>query len=168
MSKPLPFPSLTDDMISSYQKHASTKREFQRVQCLYLRQRGCNSSDISLTLSMSAVSVKRVWIDYRKRGEEALFHDLRGGRYNENMTKKEEDEFIQPFLKKAEKGGILTVGNIHRAYEKKMQRKIPKSTIYALLHRHGWRKIVPRTKHPKGNSTSQSFFKTSFPPTRSF
>jgi hypothetical protein len=32
-------------------------------------------------------------------------------------------------------------------------------TIYRLLHRHRWRKLVPRPRHPKANAEEQATFK---------
>ena len=148
------------------QKQAVTKRQFQRVQCLYLRQHGAKSKDIGAALAISAVSVRRVWSDYRHHGEEAILKDERGGRFRENMTKKEEQMFLQPFFQKASKGGVLIANEIKKAYEKKLGRPVPKSTIYAILNRNGWRKIKPRPTHPKGNESAREIFKVSFPPHR--
>jgi hypothetical protein len=36
------------------------------------------------------------------------------------------------------------------------------STIYRLLDRHGWRKLVPRPRHPKANPEEQAIFKKPF------
>ena len=33
------------------------------------------------------------------------------------------------------------------------------STVYNLLHRHGWRKLMPRPFHPKRNLAAQNAFK---------
>lgn len=161
------FPGLTEKRLRALQQAALTKREFQRVQCLYLRQHGASSKDIAAVLALSSVSVKRVWGDYRKRGEEGILQDRRGGRYRENMTEKEEHEFLDPFFKKASSGGVLIANEIQRAYEKKLKRPVPKSTIYGMLHRHGWRKIIPRPSHPKGNESAREIFRVSFPPDRS-
>lgn len=166
MPKALPFSELTKEKLHALQARASTKREFQRVQCVYLRQHGASSKDIAVVLALSAVSVKRVWSAYREHGEEAFFQEQRGGRYRENMTKQEEEAFLAPFLKKANEGGVLIVNEIHHAYAEKLQRRIPKSTLYAILHRHGWRKIAPRPTHPKGNVSAREIFKVSFPPDR--
>jgi transposase len=51
------------------------------------------------------------------------------------------------------------VGRLHRTYEVKIGRKVPKSTIYRLLHRQGWRKLAPRGKHPEGNEQAIGQFK---------
>jgi transposase len=163
----MPFPGLTRERLQNLQRKAVTKRDLQRVQCLVFRQFGCPSHDAGVFTGMSAVSVRRVWSDWQKKGEEGLFGDGRGGRYNENMTEEEEKEFLSPFLQEAEKGGVLVVHDVHRAYEKKMGRKIPTSTIYAMLHRCGWRKIVPQPSHPQGDPIAREKFQATFPPDRS-
>ena len=116
---------------------------------------------------MSAVSVRRVWGDFRKRGEAAIFIDRRGGRYNENMAEQEEEKFLAPFLEQGKNGGVLVVNEIHRAYEQSLRRPVPKSTVYEILHRHGWRKIAPRSVHPQGDAKAREKFRTVFPPHRS-
>jgi transposase len=162
-----PFPDLTDKKLQELQERAQTKREFQRVQCLYFGQHGCSSRDIAPTVAMSAVTVKRVWHDYRKRGEGAIFEDRRGGRYHAHLTQEEEEAFLAPFFATAKKGGILVVQGVKEAYEKKVGRRVGSSTVYDLLHRHGWRKIVPRPQHPQGDPVAREKFKASFPPHRS-
>ena len=38
---------------------------------------------------------------------------------------------------------------IEAAYEKQVGHRISNSQIYRVLYRHGWRKIMPRSRHPK-------------------
>jgi len=166
MSQVTPFPNLTEEKLQELQRRAKTKREFQRVQCLYFRQHGIPSTDIAPTVAMSAVCVKRFWGDYKKRGEGAIFRDRRGGRYNENMTAEQEKRFLGPFFGNAAKGGMLVVSEVQEAYEKKIGRRVGNSTIYDLLQRHGWRKIAPKPSHPQGDPKKREKFKTIFPPDR--
>ena len=44
---------------------------------------------------------------------------------------------------------MLTVSEIKSEYCKHVEHKVADSTIYRMLARHGWRKIMPRSKHPK-------------------
>jgi hypothetical protein len=164
MAKAEPFTELTEEQLCEYQKRAKTKQEFQRVQCLLFRQCGFSSTEIAPMVALNPTRVRFIWSEYMKYGESAIFGERRGGRYNENMTENEEKAFLEPFFFKANKGGILVVTELHKAYEKKLGRTVPSSTIYAMLQRHGWRKIAPRPSHPKGNSTIREVFKASFPP----
>jgi hypothetical protein len=70
-----------------------------------------------------------------------------GGRKRENMTLEEERAVLARFAKAAGAGEML---NIHKAaYEKAIGHETSKSTIYNLLARHGWRKLMPRPFHPR-------------------
>ena len=65
------------------------------------------------------------------------------------LEEAEEAEIVEKIEEEAEAGTILTIGDITEAFEKKLGRKASKMYIYRLLKRHGWRKILPRSKHPK-------------------
>lgn len=87
----------------------------------------------------------------------------RGGRRRENMSRKEEAEFLEPFFDKAAKGGVLVVGEIKRALDKKLGRRVALASAYNLLHRHGWRKLAPDKRHPKADVKLQEDWKKNFP-----
>jgi len=59
----------------------------------------------------------------------------------------DEKRFLSPFIEKASRSGVLVVSGIKLAYEKTLGHKVPKSTIYRMLERNGWRKIMPRPSH---------------------
>lgn len=65
------------------------------------------------------------------------------------MTREEEAALLEPFLEKAQKGEIVEVSAIKAAYEEKVGHTIGGSQIYRVLHRNNWRKVMPRSKHPK-------------------
>ena len=44
---------------------------------------------------------------------------------------------------------MVEISEIEAAYQKKVDHKIGEVQIYRVLHRHGWRKIMPRSRHPK-------------------
>ena len=82
-----------------------------------------------------------------------------GGRRHAYMTPEEEKEFLRPWAEQAASGGVLIVPPIHRAFEKRIGRRVQPATIYRLLARHGWRKIAPDNIHPKGDQKVQEAFK---------
>lgn len=86
----------------------------------------------------------------------------RGGRRRENMSIEEETAFLAPFLEKASKGGILVVGEIKRALDKRLGREVALASVYNLLHRHNWRKLAPDKKHPQTSLEIQEEWKKNF------
>lgn len=65
------------------------------------------------------------------------------------MSLEEESELLDRFQKKAEQGQVLDIREIADAYEKVVGHPVSRGQIYRVLHRHGWRKVMPRSKHPK-------------------
>jgi transposase len=71
----------------------------------------------------------------------------------------QERQFLLRFLDQASHGGVLIVSEIKRAFETLVGYKVAKTTIYRMLDRHGWRKIMPRPHHPKSDAKAQKGFK---------
>jgi transposase len=141
-------------------KKSKTKANFQRIQCVWLRaELNLSLSDIAKAIGWNETHVKKIHSQYLRNGSKALTGIGRGGRHNENLTPEEEDLLLMPFLEKAQNGGVLVATEIKLAYEKQVKHEVPKSTIYRMLARHGWRKIAPRPKHPKVDKEAQEEFK---------
>jgi transposase len=70
-------------------------------------------------------------------GEEAP-KPPRGGRRRENLSRDDEAAFLQPFLEQAQAGGVLVVGRLKAALDQRLGRPVALSSVYNLLHRHGW------------------------------
>ena len=64
------------------------------------------------------------------------------------MDFKKEAEFLEQFVELAEAGQVITITGILRKFEEVTGKESGTSTIYALLKRHGWRKVKPRPRHP--------------------
>src|SRR6516165_557494 len=54
---------------------------------------------------------------------------------------------------------MLNVHDLKAAYEHAIGHPTSNSTIYNLLNRHGWRKLMPRPFHPKRDIAAQKAFK---------
>jgi transposase len=89
----------------------------------------------------------------------------RGGRHRENMTREEEAAFLTPYFEKAQTGGVLIVGEIKQALDARLGRTVALASAYNLLHRHGWRKIVPDKRHPQADVKAQEDWKKNSPST---
>lgn len=121
------------------------------------------AEEIALHTGVSATTVHRVVSTYNRLGPSVLETPGKGGRRHEYLTLPEERAFLAPFFTQAESGEIATVAQIQCAFEERVGHPVDESMIYRLLNRHGWRKLMPRSRHPKADPHAQEQFKKNFP-----
>jgi transposase len=138
------------------QSQVKSVKEWKRLEVVWLREKlGLSGPEVAGALNYRLQTVHAIWHLWR-REQEGLFQRPRpGGRNHAYLTIEEEKAFLRPFLRKAEGSGVLTIAEIKAAYEKRVNKQVSPSTIYRLLHRHGWRKIAPRKRHPKSDPQQQ-------------
>jgi Winged helix-turn helix len=71
------------------------------------------------------------------------------------MSPEQERELLAPFLERARAGGILVVGQVRAELEARLGRTMAQSSVYNLLHRHGWRKLAPDNRLPQSDPLAQ-------------
>jgi transposase len=139
---------------------AETLEEFKRYQSLHLRvNEGMPVVKIASVTSLAESTIHNLHSNCRKHGLEAIRPKRKGGRYRSYLSVEEEKALLRAMEPQAKRGGIVEVSKIHRALEEKVGGEVARNTVYRLLHRHGWRKIAPRPKHPKSDATAQEAFK---------
>ena len=121
------------------------------------------AAQIALHTGTSKRKVHQVISDYNRQGVAAIETSGTGGRRRGYLSLAEEQEFLAQFMDSAKKGLITTISKVKRAYEAKIDKNVHESTIYRLLERHGWRKVMPRSHHPQTNFKEQEEFKKNFP-----
>ena len=131
----------------------------QRIQMVLLREDGMTQPKIAELTGMSLSTVNRAHMAYDNGGVNALRSKPTGGRRRENMTLEEEKAFLAKFTKTAGAGQLLNVRELKSAYEKQIGHPTSNSTIYDLLARHQWRKLMPRPFHPQRNIEAQEAYK---------
>lgn len=117
------------------------------------------ASDIADLLAVSTSLVHKVIFLYNREGAKALDVPGPGGRYHEYLSTQEEQAFLAPFFARAEAGELATTKDIHQAFEERVGKPVHETTVYRLLERHGWRKLMPRPRHPKADPQAQETFK---------
>lgn len=137
---------------------ATTVQQLRRGQAMLLPALTGASMDTTATLlgvGRNQVCVLRR--QFRAAGNAPSFgdHDRRGGRRRELLSLEEETRFVQGWINKTKEGQALVVAPIHVAFEKKVGKRVPKSTIYRMLGRHGWPKITSNARRPKADAESQ-------------
>ena len=131
----------------------------QRIQMVLLRESGMTQPLIAAAMGVSLSTVNRAHMAYDHGGLEALKPRPSGGRKRENMTLEEEKALLARFAKAAGAGEMLNIHDLKAAYEEAIGHETSKSTIYNLLARHGWRKLMPRPFHPRRDIEAQNAFK---------
>lgn len=86
-----------------------------------------------------------------------------GGRHNSYLTIDQESLFLSTWEKEVINGHILSIPKLHGSFNELIGAEVSKTTVYRMLHRHGWRKIQPDTKHPKADPIAQEDFKKNSP-----
>ncbi len=120
------------------------------------------AEDIARHCGVSKATVHQVISTYNRWGIEAVETAGKGGRRREYLTIQDEKQFLAPFFTRAESGEIATVAEVQCAFEAQIGHEVEESTIYRFLHRHGWRKVIPRPKHPQASKEAQELFKKTF------
>lgn len=144
---------------------AKTVEELRQAQAVVLPL----ELGLSLEETAKAIGVSVGWACQlrtrfvRAGGIPSCAHATRGGRRHENMTHDEEAAFLAPFFEKAKAGGLLVVGEIKRALDTRLGRKVALASAYNLLHRHDWRKLAPDQRHPKTDMATQEDWKKNSP-----
>jgi transposase len=131
----------------------------QRIQMVLLRESGMTQPAIAEAMGVSLSTVNRAHMAYEEGGIKALRPKPCGGRKRENMTIAEEKSLLARFAKAAGAGEMLNIHDLKLAYEQAIGHKTSNSTVYDLIGRHGWRKLMPRPFHPQRDIAAQDAFK---------
>lgn len=164
-----PFPQDTEQKLRVLLRtKAKTARDVKRIQCVLHRVAEQHTAEKTGRLvGCGEATVKRIWSAYLREGVSALLGEKRGhARSAAYLTMQEEEKLLLPMQKKAVRGHITTVREIHTAHMKRVGKSLDFTSTYRLLRRHGWRKIVPLPHHPKGDATARKEFRVFFPQNR--
>lgn len=65
------------------------------------------------------------------------------------MSIEKEAGLLEQFRKKTEAGQVVELAEIKASYEAAVGHRIGNAQIYRVLHQYNWRKMIPRSRHPK-------------------
>ena len=133
--------------IESCRKLNKDKNVDRRLRAVQLRGEGYENKVIADKVEAHPTVVSRWICNYVKNGISAILKGNYGGN-RRNLTKEQEEIFINSFKEKAAKGELVTVKEIKLAYCERIGHKCGNGQIYRVLKRQKWRKVVPRKEHP--------------------
>lgn len=124
------------------------KRIDKKLQVIALRYEGMKCSEIGEKLGYSKYRVSHLCGEFKKYGISEYIKQKYPGNHR-SLSVEEENEILAEFEKKANEGQIVTAQEIKVAFDKKIGKDTGSGYIYMVLKRKGWRKVMPRSKHPK-------------------
>ncbi len=136
------------EIIKAARKNNRDKQVERRLKAIELRIAGKKAKEIAEITEFHPAYIVQLMAKYRNGGIEAITGNHYGGN-RRNMSIAEEAKLLEPFRQRASQGQMIEVSEIKAAYEKAVGHRIGGSQIYYVLRRHGWRKVMPRSKHPK-------------------
>ena len=136
------------EKIVEAEKKTQDKQISRKLRVLMLRYEGLDNAEVGKRVGLCSVRVSQLVSEYKKTGLEKYTQKKYGGNHR-NMSEAEEEEILSGFKAKAEAGQVVIAKDIKEAFDKKLGRDTGRGYIYMLLERHGWRKVMPRSKHPK-------------------
>ncbi len=134
--------------IKRVRRENKDKRAEQRLKALELRAEGKSAAEVSQATGFCAAYVSQLVKKYRDHGLEAISGNHYGGNHR-NMSEEAETKILEPFKARAEKGELVEISEIAQAYQAAVDHRVGGGQIYSVLKRHGWRKGMPRSRHPK-------------------
>ena len=134
--------------LKSAQKRNKDKNVEKRLNALLLRAEGKSRKEVAYITGYKYTHITQLTTKYMQKGLKAITDNHYKGNCR-NMTYEQEETLLEKFKKSSENGQIVETSEIKEAYDKAIGHKTGRSQIYYMLHRHGWRKVMPRSKHPK-------------------
>lgn len=147
-----PFLPGTTKRMERLLKLAVSLEEYRRIQSIYFRPKyGLSSAQIAEMVGLRIQTIRNLHSAYLRQGEAALQFKGAGGRREAFLSLEEEDALLADFEVEGQLGEIVEVHRVQQAYEQRVGKSVARSTVYRLLHRHGWHKLAPRGHHPQGD-----------------
>jgi transposase len=157
-------PWLSTEDLQGWVREAPDKRSYQRRLAIWMTEVGRLAAHQVAEFLCASKQAVWLWISqYNQDGPEGLDRQGRGGRRWAYLPLTEEEAFLRDWLQRAAHGEVLTAKQLRAQLEKVAGRKVTLGYVYGLLHRHGWRKLGPRPRHPKAQRKAQERFKKNSP-----
>ena len=135
-------------LIAATRKANKDKRAEKRLHALELKTKKKSAEEVAAATGFCPAYISQLSAKYQNGGIDAIAGNHYGGN-RRNMKPEEESALLEPFHEKAKQGQIVEVSEIKSRYEEKVGHSIGSSQIYRVLRRHNWRKVMPRSRHPK-------------------
>lgn len=141
-------------------KVTEDKIEYMKMRAVYLRKvEKMKGKNVAIAVGTTADMVYQWTHRYKKFGIEGLINKPCGGRMSAYMTLEQEKELLDSLTPDAMNGLIVITKVVKSKAEDFLGHTVSADYAEDLLNRHKWRKVAPRTRHPKSTPEIQEEFK---------
>ena len=156
-------PYLTDNelkILMNKQTELTAFRDYQII-CSVQTGFGKKADEIAKMLGITVNKVYKTVEKYNRSGLDWKNNKPAGGRREARciMSIEAEAQFLQSIESDALHGRIINHSQVKSRLELSIQRSVSDDYIWDLFKRHGWRKKVPRSSHPKADRQAQEEYK---------
>ena len=136
------------EQIRNTRKANKSKQVERRLRVLEMMSEGYKNKDIAERTGYHEAYLRKLVSKYREGGLGALIDNHYSGNHR-NLSYEAEAALLATFNERAAAGEMVNTAEIKAAYEEAVGHSIGGGQIYYVLKRHKWRKVMPRSKHPK-------------------
>ena len=142
------------ERIKAASKANKNKRVAKRLEVLELRYARKNNAEIAEKTGFNKLYVTTLIQTYKKQGLEEYIR-IKQTSHRRNMSEEEEARVLAQCEEEAEAGKVLTAETVRRKLEERLGRETSTNYVYRVMERNGWRKVMPRSRHPKAASQEE-------------
>ena len=142
------------ERIKAASKANRNKRVAKRLEVLELRYARKSNAEIADKTGFNKQYVTTLIQTYKRQGLEEYIR-IKQTSHRRNMSEEEEAKVLAQCEEEAESGKVLTAETVRRKLEERLGRETSTNYVYRVMQRNGWRKVMPRSRHPKAASQEE-------------
>ena len=142
------------ERIKAASKANRNKRVAKRLEVLELRYARKSNAEIAEKTGFNKQYVTTLIQTYKRQGLEEYIR-IKQTSHRRNMSEEEEAKVLAQCEEEADAGKVLTAETVRKKLEEKLGRETSTNYVYRVMRRNGWRKVMPRSRHPKAASQEE-------------
>ena len=134
--------------IVKLRKKNTNKLIDKKLRVLELRYNKISYVEIGNMVGYTNIRICQLMKEFKEKGLEEYVRNKNGGNHR-SLTIEQEIAILDRFTEKANNGQVVCVQDIKAEFDRIIGKDTGRGYIYMVLKRHIWRKVMPRSKHPK-------------------
>ena len=127
-------------------KNDYTRQKWTTIRAIYEAQSTKQTAkEIAVKIGVSTRYIYETLKEYNLRGKKAFINRKKGVRHRYYLSSEQEKEFLTDLLEQQTEIRIPDIEEIKKAYEERISRSAHLSTVYRLLKRNKWDRLIRKT-----------------------